>query len=118
MKTKPKYKAVRSKDPYACSVESARDIICQRCTWTGAQKIARALNAMEKPKAKPFKFDWSGVDPKYKWAAMDSDGAWYAFDITPTSGTYAWKPTDHSNKYVERKPPYPGDWRDSLQKRR
>lgn len=122
MSTKPKYKAVRSKDPYDCSVESARDIICQRCTWTGAQKIARALSAMEdKPKtlkSKRFVFDWSGIPEKYKWAAMDESELWAAYVKKPTlrDGIFESQDNEWTCRFDER-PPYPGDWRDSLQKR-
>lgn len=119
MSKKAKYKAVRSKDPYNCTVESARDIICQRCTYTGARKIARALNAMEaKPKAKPFAFDWSGIDPKYKWAALDPDWEWWAYTHKPqvsTDGTCFITQSGSETKVLHK--PYPGDWRDSLQKR-
>ena len=123
MSTKPKYKAIRSKNPYDCSVESERDIICQRCTWTGARKIAKALNEMEaskKPKPKPFAFDWSGVPKKYKWAAMDGPNRWFVFTKKPSKregdNDDLWIQGGH---YIElTRPPYPGDWRDSLQERK
>ena len=127
MNTKPKYKAIRSKNPYDCSVESARDIICQRCTWTGARKIARALNATEaskKPKPKPFMFDWSGVPEKYRWAAMDANACWFAYDEEPNHHGKEIEWFHQRVRYVLEqpeiqisRPPYPGDWRDSLQER-
>lgn len=58
MSKKAKYKAVRSNDPYNCTVESSRDIICQRCTYSGARKIARALNAMEAKKPSRNSLQW------------------------------------------------------------
>jgi len=99
--------------------------ICECHTITMARKIARALNAMEsKPKAEPFAFDWSGVDRKYNWAAMDNDSQWNVYDEKP-------KCSEKHNEWLHARiryvvefaeklishPPYPGDWRDSLQKR-
>lgn len=123
MSKKLKYSAVRSNNPFDCEVQSKTDIICRGCTYAGARKIARALNAMEdKPKAKAFTFDWTGIDPKYKWAAMDGDGQWAAYknrpiqDIMESWDTRTKRDVCFQNLHASQDP-YPGDWRDSLQKR-
>jgi hypothetical protein len=125
MSKKAKYKAVKdAMNPGFWFVESPRDIICQRCTMSAARKIARALNAMDaKPKAKPFAFDWIGVDPKYKWAAMDEDKGWLAYSRkpkNPSQHAVIWPYTLNGENHDFTQlclPPYPGDWRDSLQQR-
>lgn len=118
MSKKAKYKAVRSKDPYNCTVESARDIVCQRCTWTGARKITRALNAMEaKPKAKPFKFDWGLAELRFNFAAMDFDGEWYLFETKPHTKDHELWVCGGEFREIRGIKTYPGDWRDSLQQR-
>lgn len=83
-----------------------------------ARKIARALNAMEdKPKAKPFVFDWSLPESRYNFAAMDLDGAWYLFEVQPrTDGDELWM-CGGNFREIRGIKPYPGDWRNSLQKR-
>jgi hypothetical protein len=121
MSKKAKYKAVKDAMlPGFWFVESPRDIMCQRCTMSAARKIARALNAMEaKPKAKPFAFDWGGIDKKYKWAAMDDD-FWWVYANKPHIATdeTCWTIYEGDCNVVSRsRPPYPGDWRESLQKR-
>ena len=102
------------------AVESKPDVvICEVSSAYMSRKIARALNAMERPKAKPFKFDWIGIDPKYKWAAMDLDGVWAVYKYKPPSPTddaTVWPFSGNVFSFL-RHPPYPGDWRDSLQKR-
>lgn len=94
-------------------------LVCACGSINAARRIARALNAMEaKPKAKPFAFDWSGIDPKYKWAALDPDWEWWAYTHKPqvsTDGTCFITQSGSETKVLHK--PYPGDWRDSLQKR-
>jgi len=96
--------------------------ICECISLGFARRIARALNAMEaKPKAKPFAFDWSGIPKEFKFAAMDADEAWFAFAAKPDasdpeSAVFTYNDQDARSLEIDR-PPYPGDWRDSLQKR-
>lgn len=123
MSKKAKYKAKpQSHDGDYDVVDSEGWSICTAFTQANARKIARALNAMEaKPKAKPFEFDWSGIDPRYKWAAMDADEAWFAFAAKPDgsdpeSAVFTYNDQDARSLEIDR-PPYPGDWRESLQKR-
>jgi hypothetical protein len=118
MNKKPKYK-VGCIGP---DVINADKWICTATSDAMARKIARALNAMEaKPKAKPFAFDWSRVPERYKWAAMDSDREWAVFLNKPRCANVVWNASrnddlEFSNLGYDR-PPYPGDWRDSLQER-
>ena len=62
----------------------------------------------------PWSFDWTGIPEEYIAAAMDSDGSWCCYEEKPTHpGKVAWLPlVDYLS--VDR-PPYPGDWKDSLQ---
>lgn len=128
MSKKPKYKVEENMYGERLDIVAANNIIiCRAGSEKSARKIARALNAMEnnpKPlKSKRFVFDWSGIDPKYKWAAMDRCGQWIAYDCSPEVGTVTmWCCKTHrnfnENPFVRiDRPPYPGDWRDSLQKR-
>lgn len=124
MSKKAKYKAVKdSLFRPQWYVEGDGRIVCQKCKATDARKIARALNAMDtKPKAKAWEFDWSGIPAKYKWAAMDDDCWWWIYAMKPcTEGdAEGWYADDDDNIDAARAknvPPYPGDWRDSLQKR-
>lgn len=103
-------------------IDTQKRVICTTHNLFTARKIARALNAMEdKPKplkSKRFVFDWSGIDPKYKWAAMDSDGEWIVcVDIPETAYNYWENLGRDCIEFGNERPPYPGDWRDSLQKR-
>lgn len=103
------------------------DMTCACGSVAMCRRIARALNAMEsdkKPKAKPFAFDWSGIDPKYKWAAMDKDKQWNAYDEKPECSKKHNEWLHGRIRYVIEfaeklisHPPYPGDWRESLQQR-
>jgi len=126
MSTKPKYTTSRFNDALEHGRKYAvfspkSELICEGCSQHMARKIARALNAMEKPKAKPFEFDWTGVDPKYKWAAMDSDGDWPLYFLKPrkpAKDSAVWPYGNGKWTFCRPRPnPYPGDWRDSLQKR-
>ena len=124
MSKKAKYKAhPDAMNPGLWFVESPRDIICQRCTYTGARKIARALNAMEdKTKVKAWKFDWSGIPERFKWAAMDDDFSWWIYAMKPCTGedAFGWYANDDDEMHAAKAKgvlPYPGDWRDSLQQR-
>jgi len=122
MKTKPKYRAemrITTRGPFGQPTVMRGNVQAAECfTITMARKIARALNAMEKPKAKPFKFDWSGIPKKYKWAAMDADGEWVVFVEAPNRVLRYWdsRGKDCLELGYDR-PIYPVDWRDSLQKR-
>jgi len=125
MSTKPKYKAKPELiyDGYDVVNERGQSI-CTTSSLSSARKIARALSAMEankKPKPKPFAFDWSGIDPKYKWAAMDSDEDWPLYvrkPRKPAKDSPVWPYGDDKWTFCRPRPtPYPGDWRDSLQKR-
>lgn len=93
--------------------------ICACGSIAMARRIARALSAMEdNPKAKPFAFDWSGIPEKYKWAAMDDDKEWWVYSKKPKrhpSGLAWYSESGFSADLVA--PPYPGDWRNSLQQR-
>lgn len=95
--------------------------ICECYNRKDARRIARALNAMEsdkKPKAKPFAFDWSGVPERFKFAALDPDWEWWAYTHKPqvsTDGTCFITHSGCETKVAHKL--YPGDWRDSLQKR-
>jgi hypothetical protein len=119
MKTKPKYRV----DESDLTIRKGNCMPIAACTsLSGARKIAIALNAMEaKPKAEPSAFDWSGIPAKYKWAAMDADREWAAFVQKPISVSVAWNVSSNDDFEFENlgynRPPYPGDWRDSLQKR-
>lgn len=93
--------------------------ICACGSIAMARRIARALNAMEaKPKAKPFAFDWSGIPKDYIYAAMDGDGEWwiYRHECRIYSEREYWY-SPNSKALEINHPPYPGDWRDSLQER-
>ena len=98
--------------------------VCACGSINSARRIARALNAMEaNPKAKPFAFDWSGVPDKYKWAAMDENKQWFAYSRKPKNPSKhvgVWPYTLNGGTYnlpYMCLPPYPGDWRESLQQR-
>jgi len=110
MKTKPKYKTIQR------HVYGPRRLVCIANTPTNARKIARALNAMEKPKAKPFKFDWSKIEGRYHYLAMDSDGEWYLFETKPHANQSDVWACGGNFREIKLKT-LPGDWRDSLQKR-
>jgi hypothetical protein len=126
MSAKPKYSVVTTQtiDSFEIAVMSRgrNAAICYSVSM--ARKIARALNAMEagqkKPKAKPFQFDWTGIPAKFKFAAMDKPGYWYAYDkfpIRPKRDTDGIWPYANTKSFSFMHPRYPGDWRDSLQKR-
>ena len=82
-----------------------------------ARKIARALNAMEKPKAKPFAFDWSLAELRFNFAAMDFDGVWYLFETKPHANGHEALARGGNFRQILGIKTYPGDWRDSLQQR-
>jgi hypothetical protein len=122
MNTKPKYiiSAFHGNKTIVLSNKTLA-AVCECSSEYMARKITRALNAMEKPKGKPLEFDWSGIPKEFKWAAMDADEAWYAYAAKP-DGTDKASPVfiydeDDARSLEINRPPYPGDWRDSLQKR-
>jgi hypothetical protein len=119
MSTKPKYKVEPNTYGKRVAVASRNGFwICQAGSEKSARKIARALNAIEdKTKAKPFVFDWRGIPSLYKWAAMDESLCWHVFSTEPEKYGEVWLRTSIGFIAIHTQPPYPGDWRDSLQKR-
>lgn len=121
MSKKQKYRAKPQHlhDNYYVADERGRSI-CIAFTLANARKITRALNAMEsKPKSTKWKFDWALVPSRFRWAAMDSSGFWYGYERKPvTCHDEAWgNGTEGWGSLTYLLPKYPGDWRDSLQKR-
>lgn len=121
MKTKPKYRAemrITTRGPFGQPTVMRGNVQAAECfTITMARKIARALNAMEKPKAKPFAFDWSKIEGRYHYLAMDADGLWYLFETTPHANQSDVWACGGNFREIRGLKSYPGDWRESLQKR-
>lgn len=92
--------------------------VCEAVDAKTARKIARALNAMEdKPKAKAFVFDWDLAELRFKFAAMDFNGQWYLFKTKPHVRDMEVLACGGNFREIRGIKTYPGDWRDSLQKR-
>lgn len=123
MSTKPKYKAYIGREGYflVSCVTRGKQRVCETDTIYMARKIARALNVMEakpkQPKAKPFALDWSGIESRYNFAAMDLDGQWYLFQTKPHAKDDGLWVCGGNFREIRGIKTYPGDWRDSLQKR-
>lgn len=64
----------------------------------------------------PWSFDWSKVPEGFDHPVMDEDELWHAFKSLPDRDHEEWGPTVNGSgfKWFDH-PPFPGDWKDSLQ---
>ena len=66
------------------------------------------------PVAEPeWTFDWSKVPEDHDYAAMDSDEQWCHYELMPSVQDRVWSTGYGCGEFNH--PPFPGDWKDSLQ---
>ena len=82
-----------------------------------ALESAEVVSDMEK---NAHELPWREAPKWAEWAAMDEDGEWYWYDGKPLVGSvaYLWfLPGSGDRELKFTAPPFPGDWKDSLQRR-
>lgn len=76
------------------------------------------LDGSTAPCVEQFTLPWRGMPEWAQWAAMDENRGWAIFEGKPVAGESAWIPGD-DDRWIQvfGMKRFPGDWRDSLQRR-
>lgn len=76
-----------------------------------------ALQPQPAPGQPPL-INWSTLPEWAQWVAMDKDTKWFYFDGQPSPWCGRWTADQGTGRFEEfSAPPFPGNWRDSLQQR-
>lgn len=91
---------------------------CLAITRTAAPVTFWLDGCGPEPTASEWTFDWSKVPEGFPYPAMDADGRWAAFKHHPDKDHKEWGPEVIGRGIGYQRfdhPPFPGDWKDSLQ---